>query len=808
MLFNKKLDKKDKTKKGFTLVELLAVIVVIILISGVGIITYLKTINNSKSKATLLAINNIKEAAYLYSKEGTDEIEWVNSYDKKGKESGKYACVSVQQLINKGYFKDNFLDKEIYKNSNIDKKTFIKVSMGTNNDNLKVVVNKNDNTKDKCIGSAINGDLFHLRLGNDSKSYTDTIKLKFSPKDNSIKPKNYIVSIDSVSKKEESTTGEVTFKKLTNSTSYKIKACMITQKDNYYCDSFDISTKDFIKPKFTIDSRWRKEKTININYYDTNIFGKGSHYFTSEVSGKVKSGNIYSCDKENLTCNSTTTNEIVSDGYYKLGESNKEISFTTTDNIDKGVSKKLTAIIKDSANNSDESSGAVKKIDRVPPTCQILNAPSGWVGKNFELKSSCSDSGSGCSKNSYVTKVSSSSKQTITVRDKVGNTSTCSAYVMVDTTPPTCNVSVDGGVKGNQINNTNEYWYKEGTSSSNPVKVTIGCNDENGCEQDSVSGGSFYTDGERKYSKEIKDKFGNTTTCSGTIKIDTKKPSCTNSGGSSDWTNTDVTIKGICNDNGGSGCVKKDDSYDNDGNVSKIIRNEGEHTKLSPGTVYDKAGNPTLCKSDRIVKIDKTSPTCTVSSKNSDWTNQDVTVTGTCSDDKSGCKEKTISVTEKSNIDKDVSPGTVYDKAGNKKTCGTKKVKIDKTPPEIRIKSDGIKVKQYHSKTVPYNSSEGKEFTFWYKDSGGSGVNTIVAQVYTMNGKKVCCKSKDGDWKSGELCSAHANDKANKWWRAYRITDNAGNYSKIICYYHTNTSDVTKKKGDFTTCTVSGHTFK
>ena len=606
MLFNKKLDKKDKTKKGFTLVELLAVIVVITLISSVGIITYLKTINNSKSKATLLAINNVKEAAYLYSKEGTDEIEWVNSYDENGKESGKYACVSVQQLINKGYFKDNFLDKEIYKNSEISKKTFIEVSMGTNNDNLKVVVNKSNDTEDKCIGSAINGDLFHLKL-DEFESYTDTIKLSVSPQDSSIDPKNYIVSRDAV--KNTSPDGkDVTFKNLKNSTSYKIKACMITQKDNYYCDSFDISTKDFIKPKFTIDSGWKKEKTIRIRYSDTNILENGSHYFTSEVSGKVIEGTVYSCDKEHSTCNSTATNEIVSDGYYKLGESNKEISFTTVDNIDKGVSKKLTAIIKDPAKNSDESFGTVNKIDRVPPTCQILNAPSGWVGKNFELKSSCSDSGSGCSKNSYVAKVSTSNKQTIEVSDKVGNTSTCSAYVMVDTTPPTCNVSVDGGVKGNQINNTNEYWYKEGTSSSNPVKVTIGCNDENGCEQDSISGGSFYTDGEHEYSKEIKDKFGNTTTCSGTIKIDTKKPSCTNSGGSSDWVNTDVTIKGICNDNGGSECVKKDDSHDNNGTVLKLISDEGEHKNLSPGTVYDKAGNPTLCKSDRTVKIDKTPP--------------------------------------------------------------------------------------------------------------------------------------------------------------------------------------------------------
>ena len=776
MLFNKKLDKKDKTKKGFTLVELLAVIVVITLISSVGIITYLKTINNSKSKATLLAINNVKEAAYLYSKEGTAEIEWVNSYDKDGKESGKYACVSVQQLINKGYFKDNFLDKEIYKNIKINKKTFIEVSMGTNNDNLKVVVNKSNDTEDKCIGSAINGNLFHLKLENDSRSYTDTINLKFLPKDNDITPANYDVFIDDLSTKETSTTGEVTFKKLKNSTSYKIKACMTTEDNNYYCDSFDISTKDFIKPKFTIDSGWSKEKTININYYDTNIFGKGSHYFTSEVSGKVESDSVYSCDNEDSTCNSTPTNEIVSGKKYKLN--GNVISFTTTDNIDKGVSKKLIAIIKDPASNSDESSGTVKKIDRVPPTCQILNAPSGWVGKNFELKSSCSDSGSGCSKNSYVAKVSTSNKQTIEVSDKVGNTSTCSAYVMVDTTPPTCNVSVDGGVKGNQINNTNEYWYKEGTSSSNPVKVTIGCKDENGCERDSVSGGSFYTDGEHKYSKEIKDKFGNTTTCSGAIKIDTKKPSCTNSGGSSEWTNTDVTIQGICNDNGGSGCVKIDDSYDDDGNVSKIIRNEGEHTKLSPGTVYDKAGNPTLCKSDRTVKIDKTKPTCTVSSSNSNWTKNNVKVTGTCSDDKSDCVKKTIFVTEKSTMNDDVSPGTVYDKAGNKEACGTKRVKIDKTPPRIsKIQRATSKPTSGNGKTACKDASNSSYYYYFEISDNDSGLKKGEFKWSTTsspNAGQPTSRSGKSHWECiGTSASSVGNLKLT-----YEICDVAGNCIK------------------------------
>ena len=567
MLFNKKLDKKDKTKKGFTLVELLAVIVVITLISGVGIITYLKTINNSKSKATLLAINNIKEAAYLYSKEGTDEIEWVNSYNQNGDKNGKYACVSVQQLINKGYFKDNFLDKEIYKNSKIDKNTFIEVSMGTNNDNLKVVVNKNDNTKDKCIGSAINGNLFHLKLDK-LERYTDTIKLKVSSKDNDITPKNYIVSIDDKQEEKQSISGEVTFDNLTNSTLYKIKACMTTEDNNYYCDSFDIFTKDFIKPKFTIDPRWSKEKTINITYNDKNIFGDGSHYFTSEVSGKVESGSVYSCDNEYSTCNSTTTNEIVSGKKYELN--GDEISFTTTDNIDRGVSKKLTAIIKDPTKNSDESSGTVNKIDNIAPICNASSSNSNWTNKAVTISSTCYDgNGSGCKKTIFIKKYDS---------EFVGNAS---------------------------------------------IEVT------------------------------------------------------------------------------------------------------------------DNAGNSSTCKAP--VMIDKTAPTCTVSSSNSNWTNQDVTVTGTCSDSKSDCKAKTISVTKKSNIDDDVSPGTVYDNAGNKTQCGTTRVRIDKTPPVAKIGHDD----DNYTLTDESTDSGGSKIV---SSSWSGNVTNINKGNATSNGNggKATLKVKDG----------------------------------------------------------------
>lgn len=581
----KKIKNIFKGKKGFTLVELLAVIVVITLISSVGIITYLKTINNSKSKATLLAINNIKEAAYLYSKEGTDEIEWVNSYDKYGKESGKYACVSVQQLINKGYFKDNFFDKEIYKGSEITKNTFIEVSMGTNNDNLKVVVNKNYNTKDKCIGSAINGNLFHLRLENDSKSYTDTIKLKVSSKDNDIIPKNYIVSIDDVSKKEESTTGEVTFKKLTNSTSYKIKACMITEKGNYYCDYFSILTKDFIKPKFNIDSGWQKAKTININYDDTPIYGqKGSHYFTSEVSGEVKKGTVYRCNDDYSVCSSNSDGIVEFGKNYKLN--GKEVSFTTTDNIENKVSKKLTAIIKDPTNNSGENSGTVNKIDNIAPICNASSSNSSWTNQAVTISSTCEDgNGSGCKKTIFTKKINEEfvGNASIEVTDKAGNQSTCKAPVMIDKTAPKCEVDIEGSINKNG------------------------------------------------------------------------------------WSKGDVKVLGKCTDTGGSACA-----------------------------------------------------------------------------------QETISVTKKSNIDDDVSPGTVYDNAGNKTQCGTTRVRIDKTPPIAKIGHDADNYKLTNEST----------------DSGGSGLASSSwwgAEVGTGGTRYLKVIDGAGNWSEPTSISVYKYCSQGNW---------------------------------------------
>ena len=128
------LEKTSKKKKGFTLVELLAVIAIIGLIGSIVVVSVVNIINNSKKNATVLAINNVKSAAELYSKENSSEIKWIGQYDNNGTIQGRFVCMTVRQLINNGYFDEKFFDKDIY-HDRINDNTFIEIKQGTNADN-------------------------------------------------------------------------------------------------------------------------------------------------------------------------------------------------------------------------------------------------------------------------------------------------------------------------------------------------------------------------------------------------------------------------------------------------------------------------------------------------------------------------------------------------------------------------------------------------------------------------------------------------------------------------------------------------
>ena len=160
--------------------------------------------------------------------------------------------------------------------------------------------------------------------------------------------------------------------------------------------------------------------------------------------------------------------------------------------------------------------------------------------------------------------------------------------------------------------------------------------------------------------------------------VDKTPPSCTSSGGSSDWINKSsnpgtITITGTCSDTN-SGCREE--------KITKEYSTDINSTTESPGTIYDNVGNSTVCPGNRTVKIDKTDPTCTSSGGSTNWTAGTITLTGTCNDNLSGCRSNvTKQYTQQINSTTE-SPGTVYDNAGNSVTCpGNQTVRIDKTKP-------------------------------------------------------------------------------------------------------------------------------
>ena len=86
-------------RKGYTLIELLAVILIIGLILGFSTYGIINAFNTSKNKSLTISINSIKEAAETYATEKNDDSSyWLDITDKEN----KYFCITIEELMNKG----------------------------------------------------------------------------------------------------------------------------------------------------------------------------------------------------------------------------------------------------------------------------------------------------------------------------------------------------------------------------------------------------------------------------------------------------------------------------------------------------------------------------------------------------------------------------------------------------------------------------------------------------------------------------------------------------------------------------------
>lgn len=108
--------KNKKLKGGFTLVEVLTVIAIIAIVIVIALMTFNSKISKSKEVASSLTEKNIIDASLDYIKEFGESLQnWKYQYDEDGNPNtnSKYYCVTVGELINKGYFNDSMLDDNI-----------------------------------------------------------------------------------------------------------------------------------------------------------------------------------------------------------------------------------------------------------------------------------------------------------------------------------------------------------------------------------------------------------------------------------------------------------------------------------------------------------------------------------------------------------------------------------------------------------------------------------------------------------------------------------------------------------------------
>ena len=302
-------------------------------------------------------------------------------------------------------------------------------------------------------------------------------------------------------------------------------------------------------------------------------------------------------------------------------------------------------------------------------------------------------------------------------------------------TPPTQWTTITGGTISNYKNASNK------TITDGKMTFTT---DVNGYSSGSPLTGDYYiwVQGE-----SIKDKAQNAADNTGgvLVRYDNTPPTCTNSGGSSSWLRTNVTIKGTCTDSH-SRCKKGTDgtnySYDNNGNVFKVYKSDIEVTNVSPGTVYDKAGNSTQCPSDRTIKIDTTKPTCTfdISGTKGDngWYISDVNGVVDFDDNLSKVSQKGIN-----SYDDRTSFSQTGDTTGVTYTCMVKDNAGNENSNSIKIKKDSTDP----TCTISLSGTEGDNK--WYV-SDVSGTVTFADDMSKIDKKGINSYNNETSFKQTE----------------------------------------------------------
>ena len=374
-------------KKGYTLIELLAVILIIGLILVLSTYGIIKAVKSSKGKAATLSEKSIKEAAETYATEKNDDSNyWLDITDKEN----KYFCTTIEELMNKG-----LLDKKA-ESAKFKKSDFVLVKKNkVTNVNSKAEILTNDNNNDDykvCSGNIVNEKVTEYPKLDSGTSYTDEIEVPFTDANtnsNSTMTDKVCMYGDSTANIKEIGVIEGNTCKLQGlkqNEKYYLRVCMKTSRESYLCSNTESrSTLQVKKPTYTLSSN-----TLTIKYNNANIKGEAKYYFKSTIKG-TSNINVKRCTLSNniFTCDGNTTT-IEKNTWYQSSSNQINISYTTT-----GTAK-VTARTVDKSNNYNEST---KDFTINKYTITFIKEPADKIGGGtINITKSCyAISGQNCS---------------------------------------------------------------------------------------------------------------------------------------------------------------------------------------------------------------------------------------------------------------------------------------------------------------------------------------------------------------------------------------------------------------------------
>ena len=116
----------EKKRKGFTLVELLATIVVLAIVVSISVYVGIQIVKKSKEKTYEVTINEVESYAKEYMLENSDKLIYINDGEIE------YQCVTIQNLIDFGYLDNDIENSKINENETIKKDKYIYVERDAN----------------------------------------------------------------------------------------------------------------------------------------------------------------------------------------------------------------------------------------------------------------------------------------------------------------------------------------------------------------------------------------------------------------------------------------------------------------------------------------------------------------------------------------------------------------------------------------------------------------------------------------------------------------------------------------------------